>query len=65
MMTTQDLILQEMEALPELILAELLIFLRFLKTRQAQECFGAVLLSESIFQKDWLKPEEDEAWQHL
>jgi hypothetical protein len=64
-MTTKELILQAMEAVPEPVLAEVLVFLRFLKMMQIQEKFESALLSESALQKDWLKPEEDEAWQHL
>ncbi|WP_250123808.1 DUF2281 domain-containing protein [Chroococcidiopsis sp. CCMEE 29] len=36
-MNTKELILQELEAVPELLLAEVLDFVRFLKAKQAQE----------------------------
>jgi hypothetical protein len=36
-MSTKELILQELEAVPELLLAEVLDFVRFLKAKQAQE----------------------------
>lgn len=50
-------------------LDEALDFLRFLKSRHAQETrterVEAMLLSESSLAKDWLHPEEDEAWADL
>lgn len=123
-MTTKELILQEMEAMPEPVLVEVLDFLRFLKAKRAepgqqvtvvsvegemtvpltalaaqdpriaeqimatqmpakQMCdelrqaldIGGYTSREQIVElvrevkqetlKDWLKPEEDEAWQHL
>ena len=64
-MTTRELILKEIEAVPEAVLTEVLIFLRFLKSMKSQERFESALLSESALQKDWLLPEEDEAWQDL
>lgn len=38
---------------------------RLPKTKRAREKLEASLLSESSLAKDWLRPEEDEAWQHL
>lgn len=32
---------------------------------QASSGLETYLLSESALAKDWLRPEEDEAWQHL
>jgi hypothetical protein len=64
-MTTRDLILQELEKTPEDALVMVLSFIQFLNKTQAQERFETALLSESALKKDWLLPEEDEAWQHL
>lgn len=64
-MTTKDLILQELEKTPEDALVTVLSFIQFLHKTQAQERFQTALLSESALKKDWLLPEEDEAWQHL
>jgi hypothetical protein len=64
-MTTKDLILRELERTPESALAAVLSFIQFLNTTQVQETFETALLSESALSKDWLLPEEEEAWQHL
>jgi hypothetical protein len=36
-----------------------------LQNKRQQEKLEITLLSESSLQKDWLKPEEEEAWQDL
>ena len=64
-MTTKDLIWQEIEQAPADLLDKVLVFLRFLKLVQAQDGLETALLSESALQKDWLLPEEDDAWQDL
>jgi hypothetical protein len=64
-MSAKDLIIQELEQVPEPMLEEVLDFLRFLKAKQLQESLEIPILSESSLEKDWLRPEEDEAWQHL
>ena len=64
-MSAKDLIIQEMEQVPEALLEEVLDFLRFLKTKEMQEKLEIPVLSESSLEKDWLLPEEDEAWRDL
>lgn len=64
-MSAKDLIIQELEQVPEPMLEEVLDFLRFLKAKQLQESLEIPILSESSLEKDWLRPEEDEAWQHF
>ena len=68
-MTRIEALIQEAEDVPEILLDETLDFLRFLKTRYGQEAHSermeTMLLSESALAKDWLRPEEDEAWQDL
>jgi len=64
-MTTKDLIIHELDKAPEDVLALVLSFIQFLNTTQVQERLETALLSESALSKDWLLPEEDEAWQHL
>jgi hypothetical protein len=64
-MTAQDLILQELAKTPEDNLAMVLSFIQFLNAAQTQETMEAALLSESVLGKDWLLPEEEDAWQHL
>lgn len=64
-MNTKELLIKEVENSPDFILQEVWDFLQFLKTKYQQEQLEMSLLSESSLQKDWLQPEEDEAWQNL
>lgn len=64
-MTTKQRLINEIEKTPEPLLAEVLDFVRFLKTKAARERLEPAVLSESSLAKDWLKPEEDEAWRDL
>jgi hypothetical protein len=62
----KDRLLEEIAQTSDSTLKEVLDFLLFIKTREAQqEQLEISLLSESILAEDWLTPEEDEAWQHL
>lgn len=64
-MSTKDALLQEIEQLPEFLLEEILDFVQFVKAKHVSEKFGNSFLSETALGKDWLNPEEDEAWQGL
>ena len=64
-MDNKDLLLKEIREIPDPLLGEILDFVQFLKTRLACEKLDAAIMSESSLNKDWLKPEEDEAWQSL
>lgn len=68
-MTRIEALIREAENVPEVLRDETLDFLRFLKTRNGQEArterMEPMLLSESALSKDWMRPEEDEAWQDL
>jgi hypothetical protein len=64
-MSIREKILQETENTPDRILAEVLDYLQYLKVKHQQRMMETALLSESILQEDWLKPEEDAAWQDL
>jgi hypothetical protein len=61
----KEILLRETEDLPISLLQEVLDFIRFLKMKAAQERLETALLSQSTLQKDWLRPEEDEAWRDL
>lgn len=63
MEANKELILKEIEDMPEVFLEEVLDFILFLKVRLSREKLEALVLSESSLKKDWLKPEEEEAWQ--
>lgn len=64
-MNAKELLLKEVENIPEFILEEVWNFLQFLKLKYNKDKLEASLLSESSLEKDWLKLEEDEAWQNL
>lgn len=64
-MEEKELIVKEIENMPEPYLIEVLDFIRFLKTKALEQKMALVLASESSLKKDWLKPEEDEAWKDL
>jgi len=64
-MSTKELLLHEIEQVPEPLLVEVLDFIHYLKAKIVRERFDVALMSESSLGKDWLKPEEDEAWQNL
>jgi len=40
-------------------------FIRFLKAKHTKAQLETALLSEAALGRDWLQPEEDEAWQDL
>jgi hypothetical protein len=64
-METKDLIQKEIEVFPEPYLEEILDFIYFLKGKASKKRMETVILSESVLAKDWLSPEEDEAWKNL
>ena len=64
-MDTKQLILQELDNIPEFILEEVWDFLQFLKLKDQEGKVETTLLSESSLQKDWLSSEEGEAWKNL
>lgn len=63
--TDMELMLHEMEKLPPALRQQVLDFIRFLQQKATQERLETVLLSEETLARDWLRPEEDEAWQDL
>ncbi len=63
--STKKLLIQAIEEVPEPFLMELLDYVQFLQSKIAREKLDVTILSESCLAKDWLKPEEDEAWQGL
>jgi hypothetical protein len=64
-MSTKELLINEIEEVPEPFLAEVLDFVHFIKAKIAREKLDDAIMSESSLGKDWLKPEEDEAWQRI
>jgi len=64
-MSKKEMLLSEIEQVSESTLDEVLDFLHFLKSKIIKERFDTAIASESSLKKDWLKPEEDGAWQNL
>ncbi len=62
---SNELLFKEIENLPDHLKDELLDYIQYLKSKAAKEKHDLALISESSLQKDWLKPEEDEAWNDL
>jgi hypothetical protein len=63
-MNSKNIIIKEIENLPEQMLTEVLDFVRFLEQKKSDR-FDTYLQSESSLKKDWLLPTEDEAWKNL
>ncbi len=64
-MSKKEMLLSEIEQAPEPVIDELLDYVQFLKTKIIRNRLDTAIASESALRKDWLKPEEDEAWQSL
>lgn len=64
-MSAKDIILEELEGVPEPLLDEVIDFLRFLKEQHRLERVEPALLSQRALAKDWLRPEEEAAWRGL
>jgi len=64
-MSKKEILISEIEQVPESYLDEVLDFVHFLKTKITKERIDTAIASESSLRKDWLLPEEDEAWQGL
>lgn len=60
-MSTRDDLLRELDGAPEPVVLEVLAYLRRRKSRGGE----TALLSEAVLARDWLRPEEDEAWADL
>lgn len=67
MMSTKELVAQEVEKLPEPLVREVLDFARFLKAQYEREedQLGKIDLSRTALAQEWEAPEEDEAWKDL
>jgi len=64
-MSTKQLLLSEIDKTPDVLLREVLDFVLFLRAKKARPQRDEAIASESCLNKDWLSPEEDEAWQDL
>ena len=64
-MQSKDILHKEIDSLPDEYAGEILDILNYVKRKYAKETMEVTLLSETSLRKDWLSPEEDEAWQDL
>ncbi len=66
MMSTEQDLMRELRSTPESLLSEVLDYVRYLKSKSlAGEARVTALASQEVLAKDWLSPEEDEAWKDL
>ncbi len=63
-MSKRDLIVRELERIPDAALDDVLNYVLSL-TRPLSEGMETAIASESALRKIWLTPEEDEAWADL
>ena len=63
--TKVELIVNEIEQVPESLLEEILDFIRFLKIKNRTNKLETMIASESSLKRDWMRPEEDYAWRDL
>jgi hypothetical protein len=64
-MTAKEAILKAVEELPEECLNDLAIYADQLRRKTLMHVKPTTLVSEAVLAKDWLRPEEDEAWRGL
>jgi nitrous oxide reductase accessory protein NosL len=62
---TKNIIIDELRDIPDEFASEILDFIKFLKIQKNPEKIQTHFASEASLAKDWLKPEEDEAWKDL
>ena len=63
-MRKKEIIVRELETVPEKEFDTLLLFIRSLKFPNA-DADAPALLAESSLEKEWLSPEEEAAWADL
>lgn len=68
-MIDKDILIKKIEKLPSYLLEEIANYIDYIEFKRAKEKQSKIphitLASENSLSKDWLKPEEDEAWGNL
>jgi len=59
----EEILLNKIKELPPIYLREIIDFIEYLKSKTEKN--ETLYLSEQSLAKDWLLPEEDEAWKDL
>ena len=62
---TKNIIIEELKDIPDEKANEILDFIRFIKFQKKMDKILTHLVSENSLAKDWLIPEEDDAWKDL
>ena len=62
---TKNIIIEELKDISDEFANEILDFIKFKKIQKKFEKIHTHLASENVLAKDWMKPEEDEAWKDL
>ena len=62
--STRKKLQTELEHLPDNLLGELYEYMKYLQFKQSTSMQTAYA-SEAVLEKDWNRPEEDQAWQDL
>jgi hypothetical protein len=63
--STRELIIRELDRVPERDLDKLLEFVQSLKAAHPESAAFTLAAAQSSLSKDWLTPEEDAAWANL
>jgi transcriptional regulator with AAA-type ATPase domain len=61
----RELLLHEIHEAPESVVDELLSFVQQRKSEPHRRDLEVPLACAPVLEKDWLRPEEDEAWRDL
>jgi len=64
-MTIREKLIKELSTLPDALVAELLEHARALRGENGKGSRETAIASEPSLARDWLRPEEDEAWKDL
>lgn len=64
-MTIKDRLIEELQTLPEALVAELLEHARSLRERNGRSARETAIASEPCLARDWMRSEEEEAWKDL
>lgn len=64
-MTKREKIIKEIKQLPEPYLDNVIDYLTLLKSNIVKEHPETIFASETSLEKDWLIPDEEEAWKDL
>ena len=64
-MTVRERLIEELMALPDVLVAELLEHARTLRGKNGHPARETAIASEPSLARDWLRSEEDAAWKDL